>query len=264
MTRGTWPLLFTVLIAATGASAEDRLRSHPLRKSSDDFFRNYQKGPDSYETGPDKDAPEAVKSPTARLMERIDATEIGVRPLFTLLPAEATKPKQDAVRNPLGPRKTLDSGEPTSDIAPPTFALVARATGGTLVSFTRPASEADPRERMLYQRTIVSDLFQDRRVSLSIYEDHALDGSALRFLGIGGRVTPRPTVKIFGWRVRLDVFGSFHPEHGATGYAAVTGLPEFGPQSPMAPLSSAPFIDTVLTRGVKSTLRMVIPTQPRQ
>jgi hypothetical protein len=247
MTRGTWPLLVAVLIAATGASAEDRLRSHPLRRSSDEFFRNYQQGPDSYQNGSTGGAP-AAESPTARLMKRVDAAEIGLRPLFTLLPAEATKPRQDAVRNPLGPSRTVDPVDPSSDLAPPTFALVARATGGTLVSFTRPASQSDPRERMLYQRTLVSDLFQDRRVSLSVYEDHALDGSALRFLGIGGRVTPQPTVKILGWRVRLDLFGSFHPAHGATGYAAVTGLPEFGRQPPMVPLSSARLVDTVLNR----------------
>ncbi len=233
MTRGTSLLLFASLIVANSAIAEDRLRSHPLRKSTDAFFRNYQK------IGGASDDDPAPGSASDKLMKRIDATPIGVRPLFMLLPTDTTKPKQETARNALAPPSALTPAQVTADVTPPTFALVARATGGTLVSLTRPGSQADPRDHQLFQRTLVSDLFQNRSVSVSVYEDHALDGDALRFLGIGGRVTPRPTVKIFGWRVRLDLFGSFHPEHGATGYAAVTGAPEFTPMPAGVSPSSA-------------------------
>jgi hypothetical protein len=217
MNRGTTLLIFTLLLAAESAVAQDHLRTHPFRKNTDAFFATRHAETDDEEAGPTDGA--------KNLLKAINANEIGVRPLFVLLPTE----------EPHGRRAGDVKSAPEE--APPTFALVARATGGTLVSFTRPGTKIEARHDLIYQRNVVSDLFSSRPVSLSIYEDHVLDGDALRFLGIGGRVSPRPTVKVLGWTLRLDLFGSFHPDHGATGYLAISGaLSDPGaPPPPAAP-----------------------------
>ena len=218
MTHKTALLVFVSLVVTNSALAQERFRSHPLRKSTDAFFRGYSDRP--------KDDKPEPGSASEKLADGIDKLTFGVRPLFMLMPSEPPKVKT------LTPPREVVPTKPRDD-TPPTFALVARATGGTLVSLTRPAGDKDPDDRVLYQRTLVSDLFSDRPLSLSIYEDHALDGNTLRFLGIGGRVTPRPTIKLFGWKLHLELFGSVHPDHGATGYIAVAGEPAVPPAAPM-------------------------------
>jgi hypothetical protein len=145
--------------------------------------------------------PPPLADPLTAFIDRLRHTEIGVRPLFALLPAA---------------REVV---EPTA----PTFALFARAHGRTLVSLTRPGVKVDSGQRLVLQRTLVSDLFEGRGFALTVYEDHALSGSATRFLGLGARMTMRPTLQVYGWRLRLELLGSYDLSGGPTAYLALSG-----------------------------------------
>jgi hypothetical protein len=191
-------VLTLLLVGAARAQEGHVLRRHPLHLSSEEVFQLFEHA--------DESEPKDVSGFYDKVGERLKG-RIGLRPLFTLLPTETDKQR--------------NKGE----AEPPTFALVARANGGTLVSLTRPGASADPEDRLFLQRTLVSDLINQRGFSLAVYEDHALDGDALRFLGIGARLQARPALRLFGWGLRLQLFGSFHPEHGGTAYVAISGRP---------------------------------------
>jgi hypothetical protein len=192
--------LFVLTLVTVGAARAQEghvLRRHPLHLSSEEIFELFEHADESKP----KDVDRFYDSVGDRLKGRI-----GLTPLITLLPTETGHDEK-------------------GEEEPPTFALIARAKGGTLVSLTRPGASVDPQDRLFLQRTVVSDILNERGFSLAVYEDHALDGNALRFLGIGARLQARPTVRLFGWGLRLQLFGSFHPEHGGTAYVAISGQP---------------------------------------
>lgn len=140
-----------------------------------------------------------------QLVDYLEHKELGVGSLFTLLPAEAQ-----------------EVGEP-GEVEPPRFAFVARAGGRTLVSLTKLGSTADQEDRVLHQRWLISDLVKGRRYSLTVYKEHTLDKDALRFLGVGARLMLRPDIEVAGWRFGFEMYGSYHPDHQATAYFALTG-----------------------------------------
>ena len=181
-------------ISVAQAGDGNGLRSHLLHLSSSEVFKLLER--------PDDSEPAAVKKFNDSVADHIANDRVELGRLFTLLPSKPDK-----------------KGDPR----PPTFAFVARATGGTLVSLTRPGASVDPDDRLFLQRTVVSDIMSQQKFSVSIYEDHALDGQALKFVGIGARLAARPTLKLFGWGLRLQLFGSYHPEHGGTAYFAISG-----------------------------------------
>lgn len=202
---GAIAVLLTTIIAAGTACAGDGngYRHHLLLLNSEELFRFFE----SPSVGPHSPR---VKKTYDAFFDHLDNDVVSLRPFFTLIPS---KPKKDGEHRP------------------PTFALVARAADNTIVSLTRPEVTPDPDEGLFLQRTIVSG-FDNRRFSVSVYEDHALDGEAMRFVGIGGRLMTRPSLRIFGWGLRLQLFGSFHPKYGATAYFAVTGSPKDGDPLP--------------------------------
>jgi len=189
--------LTLVTVGAARAQEGHVLRRHPLQLSSDEIFELFEKSDDS--------TPKEVDGFYDRIGDHLKG-RIGLRPWITLLPTETNERKDGKTEFP-------------------TFALIARASGGTLVSFTRPGTSVDPEDRLFLQRTLVSDIMNERGFSLAVYEDHALDGNALRFLGIGARLQARPALRLLGWGLRLQLFTSFHPEHGATAYVAISGSP---------------------------------------
>jgi len=192
--------VFALTLLAVGAARAQEghvLRRHPLQLSSEDVFQLFENA--------DESRPKDVDRFYDRIGDHLKG-RISLRPILTLLPAETHQQKE-------------------GETEPPTFALIARAKGGTLVSFTRPGASVDPEDRLFLQRTLVSNIMDERGFSLAVYEDHALDGDALRFLGIGARLQARPALRLFGWGLRLQLFGSFHPEHGGTAYIAISGRP---------------------------------------
>jgi hypothetical protein len=116
----------------------------------------------------------------------------------------------------------------------PTFALVAHARGRAVISLTRPGVRVDPGQSLVLQRTLISDLFAGRRFSLSVYEDHTLSTSALRFMAVGARVSYRPELRIPGWHVRLELMTGYGFDTGASAFLAITGVPEI-PKVPTLP-----------------------------
>ena len=195
-------ILLTALLAVTNvANADDGdgLRNHPLHLNTRELFELFEHPDDSED-------PELEKFNDS-VLDRIENGRIGLGWL-ALMPSEKTKPGEDVEE-------------------PPMFGLVAKANGSTLVSLTRPGVTVDPEDRVFLQRTVVSNLWEQQKFALSVYEDHALDDDQLKFVGFGARVTARPGLKIFGWGVRLQLFGSFHPSHGGTAYLAITGHPEW-------------------------------------
>jgi hypothetical protein len=110
-----------------------------------------------------------------------------------------------------------------------------------VISLTRPSSKVDPDDRLVFQRTLVSDLFEGQRFSLTVFEDHALSNSAAELLGVGARLMFRPTFGVFGWRARVEMFVSYDPDDGPTGYVGIAGR---GPQPPARLL---PFADPAQT-----------------
>jgi hypothetical protein len=145
--------------------------------------------------------PPPLADPLTSFIDHLGRTEIGLRPLFALLPA------------------TREVGDSTA----PTFALIARAYGRAVVSLTRPGVQSDTGQRLVLQRTLVSDLLEGRRFALTVYEDHALSASATRFVGVGARMTLRPTLRVYGWRLRLELLGSYDLTGGPAAYLALSG-----------------------------------------
>lgn len=186
-------------ITAVYAGDGNGFRKHPLHLSSTELFELFE--------SPDRSEPAAVKKFNDKVLDHVANDRVGLGGFLTLLP---TKPNKKG------------------EAKPPAFAFVARASGGTLVSVTRPGATTDPDERLFLQRTVVSDVMSQQKFSVSVYEDHALDGRALKFVGIGARFAMRPTLKLLGWGLRLQLFGSYHPEHGGTAYFAISGRPGKG------------------------------------
>jgi len=140
-----------------------------------------------------------------RLVDYLEHEKLGVGPVLTLLPAEASELRAQ------------------DEIEPPRFAFVARAGGRTLVSLTKLGSTADQEDRVLHQRWLISDLLKGQRYSVTVYNEHSLDKGALRFLGVGTRLMLRPKIEVAGWRFGFEMYGSYHPEYQATAYFALTG-----------------------------------------
>jgi hypothetical protein len=150
------------------------------------------------------------------IVRYLEEEEVRAGRLFTLLP-------------PTSPR----IGEITQ-VAPPRFAFVARAHGRTLISLTNPsAAVADSEDRVLLQRWLVSDLLRGRGYSLTVYKEHTLDKDALRFLGVGTRLTLRPNIEFLGWRFNFEMYGAYHPDHEATAYVALVGTTIAPPVAPL-------------------------------
>jgi hypothetical protein len=153
---------------------------------------------------------EAVRGndPLSRFLAHVKRNPVGVKPLVTLLPPESN----EAGRGQL-----------------PTLAIVARARGRTLISLTRQA-RADDGQDVVMQRTIVSDLLAGQRFSLTVYEDHAISEATTRLMGLGTRVTYRPS----GWPFRVELMTSYDLDAGASGFLAITSV--FGaPPVPVVP-----------------------------
>ncbi len=185
--------LVVVLLAATAAVADDGPRGPERWIVDDDDLRKEQAAPVR--------APGA--DPLSRLIEHCKHKAVGVRPLLTLMPSEA----RDGTLSRF-----------------PTLALFARVHNRTIVSLTHvQASRTDVGQEVVMQRTAVSDLFAGRRFSLTVYEDHALGETAKRLMGVGTRLTFRPTLDVAGWRLRFEVLGSYDLDAGASGYLALTG-----------------------------------------
>jgi hypothetical protein len=193
---GTITLLLASLAVASVARAGDGdgLRSHLLHLNTRELFELFE--------SPDRSLDPENEDVNDRILDHIENDRIGMGWL-TLLPGEKAKPGENS--------------------EPPMFGLVAKAGGSTLVSLTRPGAAVDPDDRVFLQRTVVSNLVESHRFAVSVYEDHALDDDALKFVGFGARFTARPGLNIFGWGLRLQLFGSFHPSHGGTAYLAITG-----------------------------------------
>ena len=109
-----------------------------------------------------------------------------------------------------------------AEAKPPLLAFGARMQGRTLVAFTRPGTKVDPDDRVVYQRLVISDLFEGRRFSVTVYEDHALGSSDSQVLGFGARLMLRPALEVGGWRARVELFASYDMTLGAMGYIGVT------------------------------------------
>jgi hypothetical protein len=129
------------------------------------------------------------------------------------------------------PRSRADESDGTG----PLLAVGARVQGRTLVAFTRPGARTDPDDRVVYQRLVASDLFEGRRFSVTVYEDHALGPSSSQILGFGARLLLRPSIELLGWRTRVELFASYDLTQGATGYLAlVAHSPTSRPPAPTA------------------------------
>jgi hypothetical protein len=220
--RGAIPLLVTLAVSvASTARADDTHSARALRLTTAQLLQ-------SVESLPSPGEHEAEKF-VDRIVDYVQREKLGIRGLFTLLPAESPV---------LG------------EIKPPRFAFVARAMGRTIVSLTQPGSPNDREDHVLLQRWLVSDLLKGRRYSLTVYKEDSVDKDALRFLGVGARLLLRPDFRIANWQFRIEVFGSYHPDHAATAYIALSGrafappLPITGiegsavvqPQQPVIPL----------------------------
>jgi hypothetical protein len=144
----------------------------------------------------------SATDPFKRLVEHWRNREIGWRPVLSLLPSGS-------------------GNESGGD--PPIFALIARAHDRTLISLTQPGVRLDAEQKLVLQRFVISDLVRGRRLSLTVYEDHALGASALRLVGVGGRVTFRPSVTLGGWRFRLELLATYNPGAGSSAYLALSG-----------------------------------------
>jgi len=192
-------ILLGVLGTVSGVQAGDtRASRRPLFLSTAELLRSYDtpKQPLFRQTG----------RAAFDVLDSFKDRRVGLMPLFALVPS--SKEGKDGLAKP------------------PRFALIARAKGRTMVSFTRTGATTDRDDDVLLQRTVISDLFESRQFSVSVQEDHALDGDAMKFVGIGARFMARPNMKVFGWGVRLQMFTSFHPKRGGTAYFAVTGSPD--------------------------------------
>jgi hypothetical protein len=181
-----------VLLAATAAAADDAPAAKRLRLRDPDVMR----------LTPPPDVPPAEDA-LSRLIAHCKHDAVGLKPLLTLLPPDADDRR--AARFP-------------------TIALFARAYGTTIVSVTKVQARADAGQDVVMQRTLVSDLLEGRRFSLTVYEDHTLGETATRLMGFGGKMTFRPSLDVGGWRLRFEVLGSYDLDAGASAYLAVTGI----------------------------------------
>lgn len=184
-------LALLLLATATAVSAEDGAAG-PARWLLERRDEILPQALESEESLPSSD-------PLSRFIAYCKRNPIGWKPFVTLLP-----PATDANR----------PGEL------PTLALVARAKGRTLISLTRTETRQDDGQEVVMQRTLVSDLLAGRRFSLTVYEDHAISEAATRLLGVGTRLTFRPS----GWPFRVELLTSYDLGSGASGYLAITGM----------------------------------------
>jgi hypothetical protein len=190
------PLVVVLVIwAATSAHAGDDDRNEQvLHLSTPEVIQSVEKLPKRHPLDPQN----LIDS----IADYVENEEIGVGRFFTLLPAEDAE---------------------IGEIKPPRFAFIARAHGRTLISITQPGPAADAEDRVLLQRWLVSDLLKGRRYSLTVYKEHTLDKDTMHFLGVGARLLIKPDFHIANWRFRVELFGSYHPQHEATAYLALTG-----------------------------------------
>lgn len=191
MLRAPALLLLLVLTAAAAARAEDGPRG-PARWLFD--RRDDLVAPEEavLRRGPAAD-------PLSRFFAHCKGNAIGLRPFVTLLPP----PPEDVRRAEL-----------------PTLAFFARANGRAIVSLTRVHARVDEGQQVVMQRTLVSDLLAGRRFSLTVYEDHTISDTAARLMGVGTRLTFRPS----GWPVRIELLGSYDFDAGASAYLSLTGV----------------------------------------
>jgi hypothetical protein len=203
-------ILLGVLGTVSSVRAGDAQATHkPLFLSTSELLKTY-----------DTPKQPLFRQPGRAAFDVLDSFKdrrVGIMPLFALVPGN----------------KQTKEGE----AKPPRFALIARAKGRTMVSFTRTGASTDRDDDVLLQRTVISDLFESRKFSVSVQEDHALDGDAMKFVGIGARFMARPNMKVFGWGLRLQMFTSFHPKRGGAAYFAVTGSPD---EQALAPPTALP------------------------
>jgi hypothetical protein len=159
-------------------------------------------------------APSAAKTSdpidNGSVLEHLDKRAVGLPPLFTLVTPDPSISAENA------------------EAKPPMFAFGARVQGRTLVAFTRPGTKVDPDDKVVYQRLVVSDLFEGRRFSVTVFEDHVL-GSSTQVLGFGARMMLRPAIDVGGWRARVELFASYDMTEGAVGYLGITA------RSPLPP-----------------------------
>ena len=132
-----------------------------------------------------------------RFMDRWKRSPVGISPVVTLLPASAED----------GRRARL-----------PTLAFGARVQGRAVVSLTRVQARADEGQEVILQRTLVSDLLAGRRFALAVYEDHTINDTTARLMGVGARLALRPA----GWPFRVELLGSWGAEAGGSAYLSIT------------------------------------------
>jgi hypothetical protein len=144
-------------------------------------------------------APAADADPLSRFVAYCKRNPIGLRPLVTMLPLDVA----------------IDG-----EAQLPTLAFFVRAQGRAIISLTRVRAGADAGQDVVLQRTLVSDLLAGRRFSLTVYEDHAIGDAAARLMGVGARLTLRPS----GWPFRIELLSSYDVDAGASAYLAITGV----------------------------------------
>ena len=187
-------IVLAVLAIGGEASAQGSLSAdHPLQVRGAELLRSLE-WPASLETSEAGQLDEGV-------VNYLTSGRVGLRPVIRFVAAGSEK-----------------GGESK----PPAFAFVARAEGRTFVAVTRPSAQAGPSDNVLLQRLLVSDLLKGRQFSLTVYKDYAFDENTFRFLGVGARLMARPALDLFGWRLSWQVFGSYHPDYGGTGYITVS------------------------------------------
>jgi hypothetical protein len=198
MTRAV-TVVFVVLAITTNTHAQSALTvDHPLEFTRTELFRSLE-WPEAL-----LDA-EAAEELEEGFMGSLTDGRIGLRPLLALAPDK------------------LNDAEESGNSKPPAFALITRAEGRTFVAVTRPGTNAGTGDRVVLQRLLVSDVLKGRQFSLTVYKDQAFDENTFEFLGVGARLLARPPIDLFGWRLRVQVFGSYHPEYGGTGYLTISG-----------------------------------------
>jgi len=194
LTTAITVVLVVLAIASEARSQGSLSADHPLRLAGEELLR-------SLEWPPSLEASEADQLDEG-VLNYLTSSRIGLRPVIRLAAAEPV----------MG-----------AESKPPAFAFVARAEGRTFVAVTRAGAKAGPGDDVLLQRLLVSDLLKGRQFSLTVYKDHAFDENTFRFLGVGARLMVRPTLDLFGWRLSWQVFASYHPDYGGTGYVTVSG-----------------------------------------
>ncbi len=212
MTREVTVVLVVLAITATTHAQSTLTVDHPLEVARDELFRSLE-WPEALL---DADAEEELEN---GFMGSLTNGRLGLRPLLALAPDKLN----------------LNDAEGGGSSKPPAFALITRAEGRTFVAVTRPGARAGTGDRVVLQRLLVSDVLKGRQFSLTVYKDHAFDENTFKFLGVGARLLARPPIRLFGWWLRVQVFGSYHPEYGGTGYLTISGS-----QSPAAPVLADP------------------------